>query len=292
MTGFLSELGKKLAERWVALLALPGLLYVAAALAATALGWPHALDVAELGRRIEMWAREPALGSVGGSVLVVGTILMGSVAAGLAAVALGRLTEILWELPGRQRPARWLADMRRRRSIRAKQAADSAQTAEEIARAVARADRLCLVEADRPTWIGDRLRACRIRVERSYGLNLDVVWPRLWLTLPDQVRAELTTARDAYGRAARLFGWAVLYLVLALWWWPAVLIAAGTACTAWSSARTATTVLTELIEGAVDLYGPPMLAQLQDVSLTREQGAALTSRLRRSRWDPDSPLGE
>ncbi|MER5626420.1 hypothetical protein ABT061_35860 [Streptosporangium sp. NPDC002544] len=32
MNGFLSEIGKKLAERWVTLLALPGLLYLAAAM--------------------------------------------------------------------------------------------------------------------------------------------------------------------------------------------------------------------------------------------------------------------
>jgi hypothetical protein len=39
MTGFLGEIGKKIADRWAALLVIPGLLYLAAVTAAAVLGW-------------------------------------------------------------------------------------------------------------------------------------------------------------------------------------------------------------------------------------------------------------
>lgn len=45
MGNFFGELAKKLAERGVGLLALPGLLFVARAWVGLQLGWTHALDL-------------------------------------------------------------------------------------------------------------------------------------------------------------------------------------------------------------------------------------------------------
>ena len=57
MTSFYSELGGKLAEKWLALLVLPGLLLASTATVAFALGHSHALDWNELVRRVDEWAR-------------------------------------------------------------------------------------------------------------------------------------------------------------------------------------------------------------------------------------------
>ncbi len=296
MTGFLGEIGQKLADRWAALLAVPGLLYLAAVTVAAVLGQTRALSYPDLSRKIAAWAASPALKSAGGTVLIVAAVLAGSVLAGLAAAAGGRFIEILWTLPGKRAPARWLAGWRRDRSQKAKAIADDpVSTPAQVRKAIARADRICLIEADRPTWIGDRLRACRVRIERAYGLDLNAAWPRLWLIVPDTVRTELGTVRDAFSAAARLTAWAILYLVLAIWWWPAVIIALVTGATAIVRAHLATDNLADLIESAMDLHGRDLAAQLdQDLTgpMAPAIGRLLTTRMRKSRWDPGSPLAE
>ena len=263
MTGFLGEIGQKLADRWAALLAVPGLLYLAAVTAAAVLGQAHALSYPDLSRKIAAWAASPALKSAGGTVLIVAAILAGSVVAGLAAAAGGRFIEILWTLPGKRVPrqvARRLAagPLPERQGHRRRPGSTPAQ----VRKAIARADRICLIEADRPTWIGDRLRACHVRIERAYGLDLNAAWPRLWLIVPDTVRTELGAARDAFSAAARLTAWAILYLILGIWWWPAVLIALITGATAIIRAHLATDNLADLIESAVDLHSRDLAAQL------------------------------
>ncbi|MFB4284286.1 hypothetical protein ACBJ59_54015 [Nonomuraea sp. MTCD27] len=296
MSDFLGELGKKLAERWVALLALPGLAYVAAAMVAAMSGWAHAVDVAHLSRRIGAWAGAADVRSTGGAILVVAAVLAGSILAGFVATALGRLIEIIWTLPGRRPPASWLTARRHRLSRLAKQDADTAQSPREITAAIARADQLSLLQAERPTWIGDRLLACRIRIERAYGLDLDVIWPRLWPILPDSLRADLLGARQGYAAAARLYGWTVMYLALASWWWPALLIGLATAVAAQTGARRATVLVTALVESAVDLHAGDLAARLglapASATPSPTEGAVITARLRRSRWDPQSPLAE
>jgi hypothetical protein len=293
MTGFLAEVGQKLADRWVALVAVPGLLYLAAVTAAAALGQGHALSYPDLSRKIADWAISPALKSGGGTVLIVAVVLAGSVAAGLAATAGGKLIETLWTLSGDHPPAKWLAGWRRDRSARQKAIADSSTDAAAVRRAITRADLICLVEPTCPTWIGDRLRACHVRIEASYGLDLAAVWPRLWLIAPDTVRAELGTARDALAAAARLTAWAAFYLLLGIWWWPAIPVAVITVLTGVTKGRFAAGNLADLIESAIDLYGNELATQFgvqANGPMTPAVGRRLTTRMRKSRWDPDSPL--
>ncbi|MEU9671878.1 hypothetical protein AB0E25_41600 [Streptomyces bobili] len=297
MNGFLGEIGKKLAERWVALLALPGLLFLAVATAAGSLGWSDALDLGTLSDRISRWAVSPAFRSPGGSALIIIAFLLGSVAAGLVAAVLGQFLSLSWNLRGRHGLARKLASVRRKRSIAAKQDADAEDaSAEQIQAAIARADRLSLVEADRPTWIGDRLHACRVRVSVAYGIDIDAAWPRLWLLLPETARADISAARDAYTASARLMAWALLYLALTIWWWPAAPTAVVIGVTAWVKARESTANFTDLLESAVDLYGRELATRLGHPDpggpITPAEGESITALLRKSRWDPQSPLAD
>lgn len=295
MTGFLGEIGQKLADRWAALLAIPGLLYLAAVTVTAVLGQEHALSYPDLSQKITAWAASPVLKSAGGAALIVGAILAGSVAAGLAAAAGGRFIEILWTLPGKHAPAKWLADWRRERSKRQKAIADNSADPAAVRRAIGRADRICIIEASCPTWIGDRLRACHVRISKTYGLDLAAAWPRLWLIVPDTVRTELGAAREAFSGAARLTAWAIFYLVLSIWWWPAIPIAVITGAAAISKARLATGNFADLIESAVDLHSAELAAQLGEQvtgSVPPAVGARLTTRMRKDRWDPHSPLAE
>ncbi len=296
MTEFLGEIGKKLAERWVAFLAVPGFLYLAAVTAAVVLSQDHALDFPSLNRQITRWAGGATLRSAGGVLLIVGAVLAGSVVAGLAVAALGRLTEIAWTVPGRRPPAKWLTDWRRTRSRKAKGVADNpASSQAQIRKAIARADRICLLDADRPTWLGDRLRVSEVRVQQTYGLDLNAAWPRLWLIVPDVVRTEISAARDSFSASARLIGWAVLYLVLAIWWWPAAPVALIVATAGVIKAHLAVGDLADLVESAVDLHSRALATHLGRAvtgQVTAVTGAELTTLMRKSRWDPDSPLAD
>jgi len=82
--GFLAELGKKLAERWLSLLVLPGLLYLAALTAASLLGHRHPFAFGRLTSRLEDWTTTPGLTSISGLVLVLLATLLATAGAGLA----------------------------------------------------------------------------------------------------------------------------------------------------------------------------------------------------------------
>ncbi|MGW7279980.1 hypothetical protein ACWGIV_17065 [Streptomyces sp. NPDC054844] len=297
MNTFLGELGKKLAERWVSLLALPGLLFLATATAAVILGHDATYDHGLLRARLTDWFTDPGLRSAGTVVLVLVGVLLGSVAVGAAAAALGGLVERLWHLPGRRWPLRLLTSRRSARWQREVRRADAPVVApSELRRVIAAAERTCALKPERPTWIGDRFRVTRERVRRSYDLDLDAGWPRLWLILPDTTRAELTTAAEPYRAAARRWGWALLYAALVYWWCPAGLIAVGIAVGAQLKARQATRNLATLVEAAVDVHYRELVSIMgldpQSGQADPGSGETLSAWFRKSRWDPDSPLYE
>ncbi|WP_418955372.1 hypothetical protein [Streptomyces tritici] len=301
MNAFLGELGRRLAERWVTLLLLPGALFVAVVTVASVLGHGRALDLRGLSAWIDGLAASRGAGQPGIVVLVAAGGLAAAAGTGLAAAALGEGVALLWAAEGRRGPGRRLAARRRERWRRAYAEVVAARRAVALsavpphgadpeARAALRAAlercrRICPVPADRPTWIGDRLRAADLRVHHAYRVDLAALWPRLWLALPDPARAELTEAYAAYRASARLTGWGLLYLLVAFWWWPAVVIAVVTSGTAWVRARGAAESLADLVEGAVDLYGRDVAAALgvlpADEGLDRVSGDAVSALLRK-----------
>ena len=73
----------------------------------------------------------------------------------------------------------------------------------------------------------------------------------------------------------------MLYLPLAVLWWPAALIALVAATVARHRARLAAEVYAELVESAVDLHLDRRLTRLAEPRPSPQQGRALTERLRR-----------
>jgi hypothetical protein len=345
MTGFLGELSAKLADRWLSLLVLPGLLLVAAASAAGILGQAHALDITLLRAKITAVASAPGAHSPGVLLLAVGGILAASALAGLAGAVLGGVISRLWtavgpaELPGahgisvgirRCLPSHWLTTARIRRwrerdrdwekaraaavplrrdaalitrgfavppvplgttsqpgtspanSAEIVAAAEAATRASDAA--LARRNRIATLPPSRPTWIGDRFHVTEQRITTRYHLDIGVAWPRLWALLPDNLRADLAAAYDAYTAASRLIGWALLYAALGAWWWPSLVIAAVTGLTGWTHGRTAAAVLADLIETTVDLHGRTLASQLGLAChgpLTADGGYEITAHLRK-----------
>ena len=267
MSALLTGIGTQIAERWLQTVVLAGLLWIAALVIAVRLGHGHPFDVGRLSTWLDEIAREQAGQSTSAVLLAVVGALLAAGAAGLAAGALGGALQRLWGASGAGPPLSWVL----RRGGR-------------LLRAYARHTvRRRTAQPERPTRIGDTFHGVAVRVHRRYALDLEPTWPRLWALLPETLRADVLSARQAYDSAARLAGWALLYAALAVLWWPAALAAAAVLATAVSRARDAANLLAVLVETAVDLHLTDLAERLgvrggEDVSAT-ELGQAVAHRL-------------
>ena len=106
-----------------------------------------------------------------------------------------------------------------------------------------------------PTKTGNIMRAGERRPAEKYGLDAVVVWPRLWLLLPDSTRGELAQARSALDSAVAALIWGVLFFgFTALTWWAAFVAIAVvlTIYLYWIPDRAA--VFADLLESAFDIH--------------------------------------
>ncbi len=300
MGGFLDELGKKLADRWLQLLVLPGAFYLAVAIAARVLGQSRPFDFHRLTTQVIAWAKAPATTTVGGQVVLLAAALAGATAAGLTAQALGSLIERValatgwrtWKPPLRQLAAKRVDDRQRRWDaqhatysrlywLAVDDDRDPAKRTERYAAYGART-RIAPERPERPTWSGDRINAVDVRLKRDLHLNLPAIWAGLWLTFPGSARTEITAARQALAGAATLTAWAVLYLILAGLWWPAAVIAIILAVTGWHRTRTGADAYATLLEASTRLYGRDLARHLgvdHAQSLDQQTGDSLTATL-------------
>lgn len=286
MGGLLSELGGKLAERWLTLLVLPGALYLSVAAAGQALGHSAALDVDRLTHVISDAAQAPQVTTVGGQAVLLAGVLAGAAVAGLVAQSLGSAVERVvlaagwgaWPWPFAELAERCVANRQRRWDAlraeyealrlreRAPRPTDRPRSLERH-RAVRKCERISVERPERPTWSGDRIHAAAVRLDRETHVNLLVVWPHLWLVLSEEIRAEVGRARSGLTRAAVLGGWALLYLPLVWWWWPAVLVAATLAMISARRLRAASDTYATLLEASARLH----LTDLADKLRIEEQ---------------------
>ncbi|MFF8765622.1 hypothetical protein ACF07Q_13990 [Nocardiopsis dassonvillei] len=330
-----AELGRRLTERWVSTLALPGALYLAVATAAYALGWSGAWNAGHLAERVTGWAADPRVDTFGGQALVLAAVLAGSTAVGLVARGLGWLVERLWTAadwerwppPLRGWTGRWVRS-RRARWDRLRGEVERARNGEEerarkreaerprreggegarrgggevgqargsgreeaFAKAYDRMARVSPERPERPTWCGDRIAAVRTRLARDHRADLAVLWPHLWLVLPEEERVEVTAAREDLSHATGLTAWGLLYLPLTVWWWPAALVAAAVAGIAWVRARSAAGNYATLVEAVVRLHAVELADRVgvaHEGVFSGELGERLTLRLRASM--PSAPV--
>ncbi|MFJ4851038.1 MULTISPECIES: hypothetical protein [unclassified Streptomyces] len=265
MSGLLDAIGGKLAERWVALLALPGILFLGTAWTAHVLGAGRPFDAARLLREVERLAGWTDRHGAAGVLLVLVALLLLAVVPGLVVQLLAHGVRLLWlgpwpggtgeRLVRRRRARRARADERVAEHIRRYEAGgDPAELAAAHA-AEARRDGISVVPPARPTRMGDRIHALEHRVGEYYGVPFVVLWPRLWLAAPEPDRAEIRAAAASFDAAARLFAWGQLYVLLAAatLWWPALIAGAVVMAAAWRAGSERLFVLADLADALVDL---------------------------------------
>lgn len=148
------------------------------------------------------------------------------------------------------------------------------------------------IDADvMPTRVGNIIRGGERRPFYWYGLDAVIVWPQLWLVLPERVRADVTHAREQLDRAVAALIWALLSCGLAtLWPWAAIVSIIG-AWTIWRWWIPAAAESYAIIVGAVfdthrlDLYDALHYPRPSSTAVEKDLGRALT----RSLW---SDLGD
>lgn len=290
-----AELGARLTERRVASLVLPGALYLAVAIAAHTLGWATAWDVGGLLALLAEHAADPRVDTFGGQALVLAAVVAGSTATGLVARGAGRVVERLWTAtdwhlwppPLRGWIERWV-DSRRARWDRLRERVERARGEHDESMFAATYDRMARLSPERPerpTWCGDRMEAVRTRLARDHHADLAVLWPHLWLILPEEERTEIAGAREGLSRAMGPAAWALLYLPLVVWWWPAVVLSAALGAIAWTRTRSAAETYATLVEATVRLHAVELADRLgiaHEGRFSGEVGERLTLRLRAS----------
>ncbi|MCA2229675.1 hypothetical protein [Nonomuraea aurantiaca] len=303
MGDFFAELAKKLAERWVSLLLLPGVLFLATAALGVGLGHAHALDGDLAAREVSAFSEGFARKPVGAQVGLLVAVLVATGGVGLLVQAMAGVTRTLWlgQWPWpfgglrsglvRRRRFRWHALLERRRDLTRAHPAETrtAGQQEQIDQAAARVNRVALAEPGRPTWLGDRIHGAEKVAQDRYGLDLPFVWPRLWLVLPEAARADLMNANTALAAAVAIGSWSWPLAALAVMWWPAALGAGAVGAAGWVRARSAVAELALLVESVVDLHGRTLAVALGVADdgragpLTVEEGSRVTAVARKGR---------
>jgi hypothetical protein len=291
---FFEELAKKLAEQWLALLVLPGALFLAVAFVGGWLGQRAALDWSRFRQGVDELSASLSGQPVGMQVVLLVVTLLGAAGVGLGVQALAGVTRLVWLGSWPRRLRRWRVEARRRRWLELVERRRSLKSEhpdhqEDIDLLAERANRISLAEPGRATWMGDRVQAVEQIALARFGLDLAFGWPRLWLVLPDTVRAEITAAEAGFAAAVATGTWALPYLALAVVWWPAAVVAVAFGVTGWARARAAIGDVGALSEAAVDLHGRTLALALgvgdhdEKGVLTTEQGRKITAIVRKGR---------
>ncbi|GAB6039506.1 hypothetical protein [Endothiovibrio diazotrophicus] len=299
MANLWQSLGSKLADRWIAALFSPALLFWTAGLGLRLRDCPWG----------ELEARFTALPAAAQGGLAVVALLLVT----LSAAAARQFTFPVLQLLEGYWP-RWCNPLRRR--LLARQAR---KTAEQETRFQALAgkglDDLTREESEEyrrldaalmglpaderylmPTRLGRLLRSAELAPAERYGLDGVVCWPRLWLLLPEATRDALTRGRAELNDAANLWLWGLLFLAWTPWAWWAPLVALAVMRYAYGWTLRAARVYGALIVSAYDLHRLDLYRALrwplpENPADELEKGKALTAYLWRGS-DRDAPTFE
>jgi hypothetical protein len=141
--------------------------------------------------------------------------------------------------------------------------------------------------ADRmPTRLGNMLKASESRPNHRYGLDAAVCWPRLWLTMPDHARAELSAARARLDMGAVLWLWSFLFVGWTVFAWWSLFVGVAGMLIGYRLCLAAASQYGQLVQASFDLYRKDLYEALgrdfpARADREREAGLALTAFLER-----------
>ncbi|MFB8239626.1 hypothetical protein ACFC58_24030 [Kitasatospora purpeofusca] len=232
MSGLLTELGKRLADRWLSELLIPGALFLLFLWTALTLRNSHALDWG-LARR----TAEQDLAALGAQQAAA-RILVLLVLAGLLGTlgrSLGAALRAFWFAHWPRLPLYPLLVVRRWHAGRGLPAGATTRYL-----------------PDRHSWMADRMRLLDERLDAEYSLRIGPLWSRLWVSSEERARLPVTLAQRDLERSAVLAGWGLVVTAAAWTWWPAALLGPVLFLLGVRRARAATDTLAELVEAVVD----------------------------------------
>lgn len=105
-----------------------------------------------------------------------------------------------------------------------------------------------------PTQLGNILRASERRIDAKYGLDPRICWARLWLLIPNDARDNLSAARSGLDIGARSFLWGGLFVTWTFWSWWALPVAIVALLASYAWMVNAAREYGELLESAFDLF--------------------------------------
>jgi hypothetical protein len=115
-----------------------------------------------------------------------------------------------------------------------------------------------------PTRIGNILRAAETRPFDYYGLEAVIVWPRLWLVLPETARQQLGAARATLDSSVAAVIWGIAFCSFAPVAWWAVPVGIGVAAAGWHWwVPSRAEVFADLVDATFDLYRSVLYRQLR-----------------------------
>ncbi|WOD39901.1 hypothetical protein [Nodosilinea sp. E11] len=137
-----------------------------------------------------------------------------------------------------------------------------------------------------PTRLGNILRSVEDRCALKYGLDAVICWPRLWVVLPEEVKGELSAARNILNLNARLWLWSVLFLLWTplFWVWWSLPLGLGSAWLAHRWLVQTAQAYGDLLESAFDMYRFQLYESLRlrlptNPAAERDMGKRLTEYL-------------
>ncbi len=222
LTSFWESVGEGLSEKWLERLFGPAFLFWAGGL----LLWIGP------GNLSDRWAELIALPPVAQSGLLIATLLTLAGSARLMAalsIPILRFLEGYWPWPldyvgtaGVALRRKIVARRKRRWSdlmLKRQKETLSWREQRELARLETWRGHTPRDEQDLlPTHLGNILRAAETRPRQRYGLDAVLLWPRLWLLLPENVRQDLSAARGRMDDLAGAWGWGLLFLGWTFTW--------------------------------------------------------------------------
>ena len=296
LTKFLEGLGENIAKEWLSKVLLPALVFWLGGLVAVCskIGWQIVESFMGDGKTL--------------ATFPLNQLILGAISIALSAAIVQRLELTVlrwlegywgsWLNPVRRWLIRWQEVGFKGAKEQRKQLADryndlNSEEQDELARLQWEYKQTPKqIERLMPTRLGNIFRAFERRPLEKYGLETVICFPRLWLLLPSDVKAELSEARSRLNSMVRIWIWSVLFMGWGYWSLWAIPVGAISALFAYNWILDAAAIYGDLLESAFDLYRNLLYKSLR-LPLPKKpseefaSGKALTDYLLRGFMEPE-----